>query len=1454
MGELWVYLICLPQLPFEAFALSRDQGRERKADQSKDGGDNNKPTTPAKFASEGITGDQQAPRYEPKFTSFSGGHDKKLHVHHFVIEDKEKGVQHTAHGEQKVGQQTERNTDHPEHKAEHTEHKPRASFLAGLKSILDAATNPKEAEAKQAEFSIAYMLRKAQEMMGLAPAKHEGDAKSPNARSNGEAGRGVHITESSQPPRLKDAVKTRAHESVDKLRPLTPQEASTYADSVKHVLNDWNLARIMNGGRPDVEELGHILQPLGKSQREQVDKAFQGMNDGQSIEKAGSAVLSGDNAAISRLHSIMRSGDNEVDNAALLEHSFATVHGSSALARTVDMIATPLGALPGPWQGISDAFAALHQSNDQSSRATEESTILRTLLKLDHHELSADSPIGKMVRDQIKHPESFSPATLEAMKMLLEERARPLKDDRDQAGKLAELGLSSHRLDIFQDAMRVCPELRKTYGDPAKEARLRQAFPDDLDFNIARDFAQHGQLGMATRMEGGAHFINPNKATIEEAIQHATPDEIALFRLGERLWNKEPIRSYTENELAAKHYYERINLAMKRASTFDEQQINRWEQALRGEQPKIQDTLKTFEENPLEKIFHNSAKSASTIEALAGMTPAEQAHFRSDKNFQQQIRDSVVHNLKPGAEQDMATRVLNSIAHGKQPEFDAIDLIMLNHLKGVQTVHSVELFERAVKEHPDRLRSGATPEDRQVKEIIENSVIALAHGVGIADNENNDIGRGYAKQFLETGHLSTRISWSIPGNELQLSDILNANQEERNILMHDSPNPRDNQLRDHVLGDGEKREFIRHLLDKSAKTGHPTSFDELSPSERVRAFVVGCGESQESLSKYLQGLSRAQIAQMNSEYMREYPGHILSKDVTAKLPLEGQSQFTMLVSNVDIAPGEAANRAQLTQDMNSSPVDHWTDRLWSLKKYEAQEHIDQMNDAIAKYGSNLNEKQKDELKERLRAYYKAEADFANSKAGAAHALVDASVSLATLSASLMGAEVTIPFLLASGAGGAVYSVGIHSIVEGKRFKMDSAHLGAAGGDGFAAAFSGLAGAETFGFTGFFRVSESAANQVAQRVLQKGAYGALRPDAEKIIARELQNITEVTASTSPRAAMEKLARDVTEGGASNPKLAEALAEQLQQRVKQSSAHRLEAEKMLINAGGNTANSIATEAIHAASGTLSTEDLMQSLQQSTVTGAVMYKLTAVSHSVAKALTADEARTIFICRDADNRLYAGRGATVLRPDGARFTVTGSPYELQPTDKLVFATDKLIGPVSVKVEFPKMAGAGGDWPIINPRKSPDVVQSLHRNACAAACVEMITDGRYTQERMIEELRGHFLPEMLSEHPTADIDMCRDELNKVYGGGWKSGAPATEEEAMLLIRAGKFVAEFKHKLPDGKSAAKGHEVVVDGMNDDNLVMIRDPADGERYEMKLDDFLDSWRGRRFLRYFGGASK
>jgi hypothetical protein len=138
--------------------------------------------TSANLAKEGVSDDEQAPKYEPNFKSFSGhdgeqalprvtdgesknagngndwfgmlmrrlGMSKDVHdqsntqqVSEFVIEDQEAHKEHTASGERYIA---------------------RASYTEGLKAQVKDAQSIEEADNIQGIVSIEYMLRKAREM------------------------------------------------------------------------------------------------------------------------------------------------------------------------------------------------------------------------------------------------------------------------------------------------------------------------------------------------------------------------------------------------------------------------------------------------------------------------------------------------------------------------------------------------------------------------------------------------------------------------------------------------------------------------------------------------------------------------------------------------------------------------------------------------------------------------------------------------------------------------------------------------------------------------------------------------------------------------------------------------------------------------------------------------------------------------------------------------------------------------------------------------------------------------------------------------------------------------------------------------------------------------------------------------------------------------------------------
>lgn len=144
------------------------------------------------------------------------------------------------------------------------------------------------------------------------------------------------------------------------------------------------------------------------------------------------------------------------------------------------------------------------------------------------------------------------------------------------------------------------------------------------------------------------------------------------------------------------------------------------------------------------------------------------------------------------------------------------------------------------------------------------------------------------------------------------------------------------------------------------------------------------------------------------------------------------------------------------------------------------------------------------------------------------------------------------------------------------------------------------------------------------------------------------------------------------------------------------------------------------------------------------------------------------------------------------------------------------------------RKAGKGGDWPVINERPSPDVVEQTHKLSCVSACGEMLSNGEFKQFELIKEL---------------GTPAYTKDLAKRLGPAW-TGQDVTDESLdALLSRNSSWAAELREL--SGRRYARldpAHTVVVDGLDDRGLIMIRDPADGTRYEMTRAHFIEHWNG------------
>jgi len=149
---------------------------------------------------------------------------------------------------------------------------------------------------------------------------------------------------------------------------------------------------------------------------------------------------------------------------------------------------------------------------------------------------------------------------------------------------------------------------------------------------------------------------------------------------------------------------------------------------------------------------------------------------------------------------------------------------------------------------------------------------------------------------------------------------------------------------------------------------------------------------------------------------------------------------------------------------------------------------------------------------------------------------------------------------------------------------------------------------------------------------------------------------------------------------------------------------------------------------------------------------------------------------------------------------------------------------------KYQGMAGAGRGWEIMNERTSADVVKQIRADSCVAAVGEMLTKGRIDQPSLINILGS----------PADPMDLATS-----LGPAWVGKAlnPDNPKNLEVLLKRGSWAAELRSPKGPSQRCELGHMVVVDGVNEEGHIMIRDPMQGTRYEMNLDDFSEAWTGR-----------
>ena len=138
--------------------------------------------------------------------------------------------------------------------------------------------------------------------------------------------------------------------------------------------------------------------------------------------------------------------------------------------------------------------------------------------------------------------------------------------------------------------------------------------------------------------------------------------------------------------------------------------------------------------------------------------------------------------------------------------------------------------------------------------------------------------------------------------------------------------------------------------------------------------------------------------------------------------------------------------------------------------------------------------------------------------------------------------------------------------------------------------------------------------------------------------------------------------------------------------------------------------------------------------------------------------------------------------------------------------------------------AGAGGYWKRFNEKFNPNIIKQINEAACVSAVGAILAERfgiSLTQENLLKKL-GNW-------SNSRDLATALNKLDSSQK--WLGGHPqkVLEYTQFLLENRVPMGAIFRQGNP------LGHAVLIEGLNEKGMVMIKYPFDQTEYEMKIED-------------------
>lgn len=508
--------------------------------------------------------------------------------------------------------------------------------------------------------------------------------------------------------------------------------------------------------------------------------------------------------------------------------------------------------------------------------------------------------------------------------------------------------------------------------------------------------------------------------------------------------------------------------------------------------------LETIQDNTGSKFLGmgTSYDGKSITEQIASMPPREREKYRNDPEYRKQLDEFVDKNLGD-TEKMLARRILDRAAQNREPseQEKKVDAVLLNAVKGEKREKSIRDIEalmqdKTVRDRLNKPDAEMTAEDRALKRVIENQIVAATYGLSKVppdlDHANpsarHPIVDRMRKPMFEEGRVPVdlKMRMGFPRKDIiESASQPNVPEQERQAVLRRLS--------------ADERQIVENGVKQNG---------QLTLADKVRGMVAGDGTKYSDFKQDLEKLSPAEMQKLKDEYAKKY-GTAFNDDFLKRVDEKDQIAYKTLITP------QKTDARQVFYDMTKQLLDNGGGMTTDGTALTLDRATKMYEENLEKYGGNIPPEMQKQLTEYFSESLK---QYKDSKEKLAEVVVDATITVVAIAATIASGGVLGPAAIAAiAASSAAFRVAAKKAIQGGSFELTAGNVLKEGAIGALTGTLAALGPETFaliGKTGTIAAASTGrvlAREGVETLIEQGVLKGGRETAERALSDKIAKV-------------------------------------------------------------------------------------------------------------------------------------------------------------------------------------------------------------------------------------------------------------------------------------------------------------------------------------------------------------